>query len=149
MSVDVVTEIDIRRPRSTVASFASNPDNATKWYVNIETVRWETPRPVVVGSRVAFAARFLGRSIAYVYEVREIRPDERFVMATADGPFPMQTTYTWADLPGGGTRMTLRNVGEPSGFGNVAAPILAAAMRRANRKDLARLKALLELGDVG
>jgi hypothetical protein len=65
-------------------------------------------------------------------------------MRTSDGPFPMETTYAWADLPGGGTRMALRNRGEPSGFSRVASPALAAAMRRANRKDLARLKELLE-----
>jgi hypothetical protein len=149
MPVDVVTEIEIRQPRSVVAGFASDPDNATKWYVNIRSVRWETPRPAVVGSRVAFEARFLGRSIAYVYEVREIVPQERFVMSTADGPFPMQTTYTWADAAGGNTHMTLRNSGEPSGFGSLASPVLGAAMRRANRKDLARLKAILEAADVG
>jgi hypothetical protein len=40
--------------------------------------------------------------------------------------------------------MTLRNRGEPSGFSKLAAPALAAAMRRANRKDLARLKDILE-----
>ena len=71
-------------------------------------------------------------------------PDERFVMSTAEGPFPMRTTYTWTDTATGGTRMTLRNQGEPSGFGQIAAPVMAAAMRRANRKDLVALKALVE-----
>ena len=69
-----------------------------------------------------FEAAFLGRTLAYTYEVRERVEGERFVMATAEGPFPMETTYTWADAPGGGTRMTLRNRGEPSGFASVAAP---------------------------
>ena len=122
----------------------SNPDNATQWYVNIKSVDWETPRPAVVGSRVAFVAKFLGRRIAYTYEVRDIVPGELFVMSTADGPFPMQTTYAWQDAPGGGTIMTLRNEGEPAGFGKVAAPVMATAMRRANQKDLARLKGILE-----
>ncbi|MBP1159013.1 hypothetical protein ABIC28_003407 [Rhodococcus sp. PvR044] len=40
--------------------------------------------------------------------------------------------------------MVLRNRGEPSGFGAIAAPVMAAAMRRANSKDLARLKSILE-----
>jgi hypothetical protein len=89
-------------------------------------------------------ANFLGRRIAYTYEVREILPDEQFVMSTAQGPFPMQTTYAWQDTPSGGTMMTLRNEGAPTGFGKVAAPVMASAMRRANQKDLARLKRILE-----
>jgi hypothetical protein len=64
-------------------------------------------------------------------------------MRTSEAPFPMETTYTWEAAPGG-TRMTLRNRGEPSGFGRVVAPLMATAMRRANQKDLARLKAILE-----
>jgi hypothetical protein len=40
--------------------------------------------------------------------------------------------------------MSLRNRGEPAGFATVTAPVIVAAMRRANRNDLARLKQLLE-----
>ena len=144
MSVDVVTETEIARPRVEVAAFAADPDNAVRWYENIESVEWRTPRPLAVGSKRAFAARFLGRRLEYTYEVREHEPGERFVMATAEGPFPMETTYEWRDALDGGTLMTLRNRGEPSGFANVAAPLMARAMRRANRKDLDALRALLE-----
>jgi uncharacterized protein YndB with AHSA1/START domain len=144
MAVDVRTEIEIARPRVDVAAYAVDPDNAPAWYENIERVEWQTPPPLAVGSRVAFVARFLGRRLAYTYEIRELEPGERLVMSTAEGPFPMETTYTFETLPSGPTRMTLRNRGEPSGFAGVAAPVLAAAMRRANRKDLARVKAILE-----
>jgi uncharacterized protein YndB with AHSA1/START domain len=144
VAVDVETEIEIDRPREEVAAYASDPDHATAWYENIERVEWRTERPVAVGSEIAFVARFLGRRLAYTYEVVEHVPGERLVMRTADGPFPMETTYTWADTHGGGTRMTLRNHGEPSGFSKVAAPMMAGAMRRANRKDLERLKQILE-----
>ena len=144
MPIDVVTELDIARPRGEVAAYASDPDNATAWYANIKSVEWRTPKPLAVGSRIAFVAQFLGRRLAYVYEVKDNVPGERFQMATADGPFPMETTYSWEDAPGGATRMTLRNRGTPSGFAGVAAPIMAAAVGRANRKDLARLKQILE-----
>jgi len=144
MTVDVQTEIDIDQPRSVVASYASDPDNATRWYQNITSVEWQTPKPLAAGSRVAFVARFLGRRLAYTYEVKELIAGERLVQATAEGPFPMETTYIWADNPAGGTRMTLRNRGNPAGFSKLAAPMLARAMRRANHKDLSQLKSLLE-----
>jgi Polyketide cyclase / dehydrase and lipid transport len=127
-----------------VADFAATPDNAPRWYENIESVEWKTERPLAVGARFAFVARFLGRRLAYTYEVETLVPGERLVMATREGPFPMETTYTWADTAGGGTRMSLRNRGEPTGFGKVTGPIMAVAIRRANRKDLARLKHILE-----
>jgi hypothetical protein len=91
-----------------------------------------------------FVARFLGRKLAYTYEVVELVPEQRLVMRTAEGPFPMETTYTWQPIDATRTRMTLRNRGEPAGFGKVAAPVMAAAMRRANEKDLANLKRILE-----
>lgn len=138
-----MTEAHIARPRAEVAAFAVDPDNATRWYENIQSVSWETPPPLAVGSRIAFVARFLGRTLSYTYEVREHVLGERFVMATSQGPFPMVTTYEFSDADGA-TLMRLRNRGEPSGFANVAAPLMARAMRRANRKDLDNLKELLE-----
>lgn len=144
MAVDVLTEILIERSRAEVAAYAGDPDNAPSWYVNIESVEWQTPRPVAAGSRIAFVANFLGRRLAYTYEIVELVPGARLVMRTAQGPFPMETTYEWEPVNERCTRMKLRNRGEPTGFSKVAAPFMAAAMRRANRKDLAKLKALLE-----
>jgi uncharacterized protein YndB with AHSA1/START domain len=144
MAVDVETEIVIARPRPEVAAYASDPDNAATWYENIKRVDWVTPPPLAVGSRVAFIARFLGRRLAYTYEVRELVPGERLMMSTAQGPFPMETTYTWSDAGRGATRMTLRNRGRPAGFVRLGAPLVRRAMRRANLRDLERLKRLLE-----
>lgn len=144
MAVDIVTETLIERPIAEVAAYAGNPDNAPEWYVNIKSVEWKTPPPMGVGSRLAFVAQFLGRRLAYTYEIIELVPGARLVMRTAEGPFPMETTYTWASAGEGSTRMTLRNRGEPSGFSKLAAPLMSASMRRANAKDLARLKSILE-----
>jgi uncharacterized membrane protein len=144
MRVDVLTDVVIAAPRDDVASYAADPSHAPQWYANIESVEWLTPPPVAVGSRMAFVAHFLGRRLAYAYDIVELVSGERLVMRTAEGPFPMETTYTWEDHGEGRTRMTLRNRGRPTGFSKLAAPFMAAAMRRANRKDLAKLRALLE-----
>jgi hypothetical protein len=144
--LDVVTEIVIARPRAALAAYAADPTNASAWYVNIRSVEWLTPPPLSRGSRVAFVARFLGRRLAYTYEVIDWQPGERLVMRTAHGPFPMETTYTWSDAAPGRTRMTLRNRGSLRGIFRLLAPLVATAVRSANRKDLARLKQSLESG---
>jgi hypothetical protein len=131
-----------------VAGYAADPDNAMAWYVNIKGVQWRTPRPLVLGSQFEFSAKFLGRTLTYTYEVVEFVPDERFVMRAGDGPFPMETTYTWSDVEHDSTRMTLRNRGEPAGFSGIMAPMISVAMKRANTNDLRRLKAILESADV-
>ncbi|KRF22731.1 MULTISPECIES: SRPBCC family protein [unclassified Phycicoccus] len=147
MTVDVRVQTTINLPISTVASFAGDPTNAPDWYANIKSVVWQTQPPVAVGSRMDFIAQFLGKRLAYTYEVVELEPDLRLVMRTADGPFPMETTYSWEVARAGSTRMTLRNRGNPAGFSRVAAPVMELAMRRATTKDLARLKTLLESGE--
>lgn len=142
--VDVVTTITVDRPRGQVSAYASNPSNAPEWYVNIDSARWLTEPVLEEGSRVAFSARFLGRTLSYVYEIVAYIPSERLVMRTAEGPFPMETSYTWADAGPGATRMELRNTGQPRGFFRILGPLLELSMRKANTKDLQNLKRLLE-----
>jgi uncharacterized protein YndB with AHSA1/START domain len=144
MGVDVLSEIMIERPPEEVGAYAADPDTAPVWYENISSVEWRTPRPLQLGSRLAFVAYFLGRRIAYTYEVVDLVPAERLVMRTAEGPMPMETTYTWQPVGAGATRMTLRNRGEPRGFAALTSGPLSVAIRRANRKDLAKLKVILE-----
>jgi uncharacterized membrane protein len=147
--VDVTSEIVIARPVEEVAAYSANPDNAPAWYVNIKSVEWQTAPPLNVGSKVAFVAQFLGRRLAYVYELVEFVPGKRLAMRTSEGPFPMETIYTWDSIGDGKTRMTLRNSGSPRGFSKLVAPFMSFAMRRANRKDLSRLRELLEQTQPG
>ena len=142
--VDVTTEILITADKNLVSGFSSNPDNAPAWYKNIKYVDWKTERPLQVGSQIAFMAKFLGKKLFYVYEIRELLPGEKLVMSTENGPFPMETTYTWETVDENKTRMVLRNKGVPAGFSKFVAPFMSFMISRANRKDLRCLKQILE-----
>lgn len=134
----------IRRPVDEVAAYAGDPSNAPIWYRRIVSVDWQTEPPVAVGSLITFRARFMGRDLVYTYEVVEYSSGERLVMSTAEGPFPMNTVYTWRAIGDGATEMTLRNHGQPTGFARVTAPVMAVTMKRAMDQDLAELTRILE-----
>jgi uncharacterized membrane protein len=142
--VDVTTDILIERPPGVVSAYACDPANAPLWYGNIKSVEWKSEPLVHVGARVAFVAEFLGRRLEYTYEIVEFEPGDRLVMRTAEGPFPMETIYTFEEPREGHTHMTLRNHGAPSGVSKLMAPMIATAMKAANTKELAKLKAILE-----
>ena len=142
--IDVSTEIDINCPRDKVAEYSANPDNAPKWYVNIKAAKWKTPRPLKVGSQIVFKAKFLGKSLVYIYEISEYAAEQKMVMKTIMGPFPMETIYTWKSMEGDITRMSLQNKGNPSGLFKLLTPLFKFAIRKANNKDLQRLKQIIE-----
>ena len=142
--IDVSTEIDINCPRDKVAEYSANPDNAPKWYVNIKAAKWKTPKPLKVGSQIVFKAKFLGKPLVYIYEISEYAAEQKMVMKTIMGPFPMETIYTWKSIDGNITRMSLRNKGNPAGLSKLLTPFFKLAIRKANNKHLQRLKQIIE-----
>lgn len=140
----VKTAIVINRPKAAVAKFAADPNNATAWYTNIKSVDVLTGPPLRKGSRMAFMVKFMGEEIAYTYTVADYVPGKILIMDAADGFFPIQTTYLWDSVADQGTRMTLINQGFPTGFSKWMTPVVSFMMGYYNRKDLRKLKRIME-----
>jgi mRNA-degrading endonuclease HigB of HigAB toxin-antitoxin module len=142
--VDVISQIIIKKPLEVVAKYASNPDNAPMWYTNIKSAEWQTPKPLKKGTKVAFTACFLSTSLKYIYEFTDIQPNQKLIMRTAQGPFPMETIYGWKEIDPNTTLMSIQNIGEPKGFSKLFAPFMAFMVRRAINKDLKNIKRIVE-----
>jgi hypothetical protein len=145
MSVDVTEETAIRRHRDEVAAFAMDPANDRRWIGALTEVRKLTDGPVGPGTQVSRVARFLGRRIDYVNEIREYEPGRRLVMRSVSAPFPMTVTYEFDGAPSGATAR-IRAQGDAGRFYALAGPLLGAMVRRGLRRDLATLKGLMEDG---
>lgn len=144
MSVDVAVDVVIERSRSDVASFAGDLSKAGQWYENVESAEWLTPPPIAAGSKAQLLVNGFGKTSSYTYEIVELVDDERLVMRTQSGPFPMETTYTWAPAEGGHTKMTVRTTFEPRGLAKMGSSMISAGLRKSSRKDLEALKRALE-----
>ena len=142
--VNVLTQTKIARPPAEVAAFAADPERAHLWCRRVVSVGWATPKPLGVGSRLAFETRFMRRTLSQIYEVTVHSPPHKLVMRTREGGFPSETTYAWHETVDGHTRMTLRSVGEPEGPLRFAGPLFETVMRRMYRGDLRLLRSLLE-----
>jgi len=138
MDQDVLTNIEIDRPRSEVSDYVSDPENATEWSQNISKAEWRSPKPLSAGSEFAFEATFMDETSEYTYQVTEYVPGEALVMSSTSGPVPMETSYRFSDTPAGGTKVELRSLAPD--------PDVASALEIDNRQDLARLKSILEDG---
>src|SRR6185436_6158027 len=97
-----------------------------------------------VGSQIVFKAKFMGKALVYIYEIAEYAAERKMVMKTLTGPFPMETIYTWETIEGNITRMSLQNKGNPGGLFRLLTPLFSFAIRKANNKDLQRLKQIIE-----
>jgi Polyketide cyclase / dehydrase and lipid transport len=142
--IDVQVQETIARPRAVVAAFATDPANDTRWILALRSARQLTAGAIGPGTQVERVASFLGRRIVYVNEIVELEPGRRLRMRSVRAPFPMSVDYEFEDAGAGATVMRIRAGGDAGGFYRVAAPLLAAAVRRGIARDLAALKRRLE-----
>jgi uncharacterized membrane protein len=142
MSIDVLAEVRVRRPREQVAAYMSDPANDPEWIGGLREARLLGDPPLQQGSRVARVASFMGRRVEYVNEITTLEPGSVLEMRSVKAPFPMHITYTFEDREGG--TLVRNHVRGGGGLFSLGSPLFAPLVRRNVQKDLERMRDVLE-----
>lgn len=142
--VNIQTIIEINKPVDLVSTYTANPDNAPEWCEKIKSTSHLTPLPIEVGSKFELVRYSLRRKVKFIYEVIEFIPNNILILQTKQGPFPMETTYSWEKVSENRTKMILTNTANPKGLGRLFAPFLTNRISKENVKDLKKLRRILE-----
>ena len=142
MSIDVLAEIHVRRPRDQVAAYMTDPGNDPEWIGGLREARLHGDGPLGEGSRVARVASFMGRRVEYVNEVTTLEPGRVLEMRSVKAPFPMHITYTFEDRDGG--TVVRNHVQGGGGLFSLGSPLFAPMVRRNVQQDLERMRDVLE-----
>lgn len=136
-------EIIIHCRKIRIWEYVSDPDNAPEWNANVQSVEWKTAKPARLGSRIAFTTRFLRRLRTYTYEITEWVPLEYITLKAGNGPFPVRK-ISFRSLREESARVTLYYSSKASRSSRLFSRFTAWAIRKAARRDLKHLKAILE-----
>jgi uncharacterized membrane protein len=142
VSIDVVAEVRVERPRHEVAAYMMDPVNDPDWIGGLRDARLLGAPPVVEGSRVARVASFLGRKVEYVNEITRLDPGRVLEMRSVKAPFPMEITYSFEEAPGG--TLVRNHVRGGGGLLSLGSPLFAPLVKRNVQRDLERLRDRLE-----
>lgn len=144
--------IIINRSPEDVFAFLEVRTNDAAWMASVVESEWLNQpaavpaAPIGVGRRGRMVMKLAGRRAVFIDEVTEYERGNRIAHRTVNGPIPL-TTACICEPAGDGCRTTVVGATErlPGGlFGRIAAPVVAAGLRRGFRSDLARLKHILE-----
>ena len=147
MSTAALT-VTIRRPAADVFAVLTNLENAARWSRAIEETVI-TPGPFGVGTRRRAVVPMVGgRTTENVMELTEFEPDRRLAMRSVSG-FPFEVRIAIDLVPvADDCRLDWLTSFDAGGLLRPSGPLLAAAYRRSFAKDLAKLKAMMESGEL-
>ena len=141
--------VEIARPAAEVFAFVTTPANFPRWAGAVVTASRQTsPGPVGLGTTFTQQNRILGRRFTTEMRVVTYEPVRRFEYEATAGPIRFAGHYTFAPVAGG-TRFTSVDESTPPGGLRFLQPLLQPLAQRQIRRNLARLKAVLEASAAG
>jgi len=137
----------ILRPVWEVFDFIATPENNSQWqYGSIESVQISKERKKV-GSLFSSFGHFMGRRIQSTFEVTEFEANRSYGFETISGSIQLQTSYNFEAIDRS-TTVIVSTLINPGGFFKLLDPIVARVAKKQFRENLAKLKELLEVGEM-
>jgi hypothetical protein len=135
--------VQVRRPVDVVFACLANPQNDPEWSGAADEMHVTSEGPVGIGTTVRQVGHFLGRRLELTLKVHVYEPNQRLGMTVVGGPLRFAGVRRVEPVPEG-TRVTFSGGGKSGGLFKLAEPLLEAAAGRQLRRDLAKLKQVLE-----
>lgn len=140
--------ITINRPIDDVFRVLTTPEDTPTWSSSAIEEQLTSPGPVGVGStRRAVVRSFGGRTTTNETIVTAFEPNRRVAMRSVSAPVPFEAAWSFATLPEG-TRVDWTWSFELKGVARLIGPPFAAYFKRSLQQDLARLKRMMEAGEL-
>jgi len=143
----VTNSTSIRRPIEDVFGVLTNVENTGTWFPGNVEEHWTSPAPHGVGSTRHAVVTVLGRRTENDAVATEFQPPHRAVMegTSPNAPFLVALMFT---RDGDSTRVEVTSEVRLRGAMRILGPVVAVVYGRAWARGLARLKELMESGQL-
>ncbi len=135
---------EINRPADEVFEFLADASNNPKWQTGMVSCSWTTPPPVAVGSIYEQHARFMGKDVKSVFEVKAFNPGRSIRIATIESTFPIKVQRSVESTGTDACIVHAEIGGGPRGIFKLLAPLMKGKAQKSIDADYDRLKELLE-----
>jgi uncharacterized protein YndB with AHSA1/START domain len=140
--------VTIGRPVVDVFRVVSTPELTPRWSSNAIEEHVTTPGPLRVGSRRRATVRaFGGGTTQNEIEVTDYEAGRRLSIRSIEAPVPFSSEWTVTPVDSS-ARVDWRWDFRPRGWQRPFGPLIGLVFRRAFEPDLARLKAMMEVGEL-
>ena len=144
----VELSVTIARPVADVYRVLTTPELTPRWSSNAIEEHMTTPGPVRVGSRRRATVRRPGRGTTEnEIEVTAIEPERSMAVRSIEAPVPFTSSWTFTPV-GDATRVDWRWDFQLRGWMRPVDVILGPTFGRTFRRDLDRLKSMMETGGL-
>jgi uncharacterized protein YndB with AHSA1/START domain len=139
--VRFAVEVAIDRAPEDVFALLTDIDRMPEWQNSAASASADVA--LGRGTRIRETRRLMGREFKVVHEVTAYDPPHRFDVESVEGPIPLTIRHT-LEPSGGGTHLEVVVEAQPKGMLRFAAAGIAKTGEAELRRDVERLKEILE-----